>query len=226
MLDGFTDWHSHVLPGVDDGIRTLEESLEVLEAYQNLGVRKLWLTPHIMEDYPNETAFLRERFKLLQDAWKGTMEIKLASENMLDSLFEMRLEANDFLPIGDEGRHLLVETSYFNPPYGMDKMLDGIFSAGYEPVLAHPERYSYMDKEGYRSLKERGILFQMNFMSLAGAYGETAKKKAEWLLEQDMVNLTGSDVHRLRLVKEMIARPVGKKSVDALFAVASQPVIT
>lgn len=197
MFEGFTDWHSHILPGVDDGIKTMEESLNVLHAYEELGFKKVWLTPHIMEDYPNTPSDLRIRFEELKTAWTGNVEIKLAAENMLDSLFEERLEANDLLPIGDEGNHLLVETSYYTPPYGMDEMLEKIRQKGYFTILAHPERYRYMEKEDYRRYKDMGLLFQMNFVSLVGGYGETAQKKAEWLLSEGMIDIMGSDVHRL-----------------------------
>lgn len=196
MFNGFTDWHSHILPGVDDGIKTMDEALEVLRAYEKLGVRKVWLTPHIMEDYPNSPADLRLRFEELKNVWTGNVEINLAAENMLDSLFEERLEADDLLPIGDSGNHLLVETSYYTPPYGMDEMLEKIRQKGYFTILAHPERYRYMDKADYRKYKDMGLLFQMNFASLVGGYGETAQKKAEWLLSEGMIDFTGSDIHR------------------------------
>lgn len=204
MFDGFTDWHSHILPGVDDGIKTLEESLDVLRAYEELGFKKVWLTPHIMEDYPNTPADLRARFEELKNAWTGNVEIKLAAENMLDSLFEERLESGDLLPIGDEGNHLLVETSYYTPPYGMDEMLEKIRQKGYFAVLAHPERYRYMEKSDYKKYKDMGLLFQMNFVSLVGGYGEAAQKKAEWLLSEGMIDLLGSDVHRLESMFRLI----------------------
>ncbi len=196
LLENFTDWHSHILPGVDDGIRTMDESLSTLDAMEERGVRKVWLTPHIMEDCPNSTSRLRERFADLLENYKGGIELKLASENMLDSLFEERLKAGDLLPIGDNGDHLLVETSYVNPPYGMDTMIENILSAGLTPVLAHPERYRYMNENDYTKWKSRGVLFQCNYISIVGGYGETARKKIEWLLKEGMVDLTGSDVHR------------------------------
>lgn len=197
IFNGYTDWHSHILPGVDDGVKTMEESIEVLKAYETLGFERVWLTPHIMEDYPNTTNGLRQRFEELKNNWRGSLDIRLASENMLDSLFEERLVSNDFLPIGEDGDHLLVETSYYTPPMGMDEMLDRVKEIGYFPVLAHPERYRYMDEREYLRLKGKGVLFQMNFVSLVGGYGETARKKAEWLLSKGMIDLTGSDVHRL-----------------------------
>lgn len=212
IFSGFTDWHSHILPGVDDGIKTMEDAIAVLEEYESLGFKKVWLTPHIMEDCPNETEKLKKRFEELKEAWKGNVEIALAAENMLDNIFEDRLTKKDFLPIGENGDHLLVETSYYTPPYGMDDMLEEARKKGYNLILAHPERYRYMENDDYIKLKEKGILFQMNILSLVGAYGEQARKKAEWLLSKDMIDFLGSDVHNLKMVKEHIAASVNTKS--------------
>lgn len=211
MLTGMTDWHSHVLPGVDDGIKVLEDSLAVLRHFDSVGLKHLWLTPHIMEDYPNTTAGLRDRFKKLQEAWTGKVELHLASENMLDSLFEERLAAGDLLPIGPKGDHLLVETSYFSAPMGFDKMIEGIKSAGYFPVLAHPERYVYMQEKDYARLHEQGVKMQLNYVSLVGGYGETAQKKSVMLLEKGYIDLTGSDIHRLSTNEQLIEKSPAKK---------------
>lgn len=221
ILSGMTDWHSHVLPGVDDGIKTLEESLEVLKHFDSLGVDTLWLTPHIMEDYPNTTENLKARFAELQDAWKGNLRLRLAAENMLDPLFEERLVARDLLPIGENKDHLLVETSYFSAPMGFDRMIDSIKSAGYFPLLAHPERYTYMDEKDYTSLKERGVKMQLNYVSLVGGYGETARKKSIWLLKNGYIDTLGSDVHRLKSNSSLIAvNPDKKEHLDLLMSVA------
>lgn len=227
MFEGFTDWHSHILPGVDDGIKNLEDSLDVLKRFEEIGVRKVWLTPHVMEDYPNTPESLRERFSELKDAYAGSIELRLASENMLDSLFEERLKNNDFLPIGDTGKHLLVETSYMNPPYGMDDMIDGAIGLGYTVVLAHPERYRYMEEGDYYKWKERGLLFQTNFMSLVDGYGEAARKKCEWLLKEGMIDICGSDLHRLSFFDHCVAqRPKKSNSLEQLVAVARNPKIS
>lgn len=223
MFRGFTDWHSHILPGVDDGIKTLENSLEVLECYEKLGFRKVWLTPHIMEDVPNSPEKLREVFETLRGAWKGEVEIALAAENMLDSLFDERLQAGDLLPIGNEGTHLLVETSYFNPPMEFLEMLEDVKLKGFHPVLAHPERYRYMSEADYEKLKEMGVKFQANFMSIVGAYGDTARKKLEWMLGNGMIDITGSDIHRLPIIKNMIQKsPSRRKHLEALMEVATR----
>lgn len=224
MFQGFTDWHSHILPGVDDGIRRIDDSLAVLRRYEEAGVKKVWLTPHIMEDYANTTDSLRARFAELKEAYTGSIELRLAAENMLDSLFEERLEARDFLPIGEEGTHLLVETSYMNPPFGFEDMLQQAMSAGYNIVLAHPERYRYMDESDYRNLRSQGVKFQTNFASLVGGYGETARKKAEWLLKEGMIDLTGSDLHRLSFFNEIVKiSPKKKSTMEQLLAVAQNP---
>ena len=200
-LHGFTDWHSHLLPGVDDGVQTADEALQILEAYEKAGVRDVWFTPHIMEDMPNTPDDLRQRFRQFQEAYTGTVALHLAAEHMLDPLFERRLAAREVLPIGPEGNLLLVETSYFNPPIDLYGLLHRIRSQGYFPLLAHPERYVYMDEPDYRKLQTLGVKFQLNLPSLAGAYGKEAKRKGRWLLKQGLYHCAGTDIHR----KEMLA---------------------
>ena len=198
LLANFTDHHSHILPGVDDGVKKMEVSLKVLERYEQLGIAEVWCTPHIMEDIPNTTEALKARFAELREAYKGPIKLHLAAEYMMDALFEERLEQDDLLPLGDEGNQLLVETSYFTPPMDMDDILKRVKQKGYYPVLAHPERYVYMGKERYIALKNNEIRFQLNLSSLAGAYGSEAKDKARWILKHDYYNLAGSDLHSSR----------------------------
>lgn len=225
IFDGFIDWHSHILPGVDDGIKTIDDSLKVLKKYDKLGVKKVWLTPHIMEDYPNQIVELQSAYDDLKKRWSGKVELCLASENMLDNLFDERLEKNELLPIGDEGNHILVETSYYTPPMGMDDILRRVKSKGYFPVLAHPERYRYMEESDYRRLKEMNILFQMNLISLVGGYGETAQKKAEWLLHNGMIDMLGSDLHNLEAFERFIESSPRKSSyVKSILEVISREV--
>lgn len=203
---GFIDWHSHILPGVDDGVQTIEESLVILNKYEELGMKEVWLTPHIMEDIPNTTQYLRERFKELQAVYKGSIILHLASENMLDNLFEERLSQNDLLPIGKDGKHLLVETSYYNPPVGLLNILLRIKSKGYYPVLAHPERYLYMNRDDYQKLKSMHVKFQLNVFSLLGLYGKDAQKKADRLRKGAMYDCIGTDVHRSETLNRMLQK--------------------
>lgn len=212
-LIGFTDYHSHILPGVDDGVQTMDEALEILRLYEELGVKAVWLTPHIMEDIPNTTAHLRDRFAELQAAYTGGVQLHLAAENMLDNLFGERLEKNDLLPLGENSDHLLVETSYFSPPMGLSNILLRIKTKGYYPVLAHPERYLYMGETDYRQLLGMGVKFQLNLFSLTGTYGKTTKKKAEWLMKNKFYHLCGSDIHQLASVKTITDKKIPR---DAL----------
>lgn len=205
ILRGMTDYHSHLLPGVDDGVQTVEESLEILRLYEQLGIREVWFTPHIMEDIPNTTAGLRSRFELFQKNYTGNIRLHLAAEYMLDNLFKERLAHRDLLPLGTEGNHLLVETSYFNPPMDLYGMLGKIKSAGFIPVLAHPERYTYMERKEYHRLKEAGVMFQSNLPSLVGAYGGLVKKKVEELYSKALINLYGTDIHTLSSFQRMIS---------------------
>ena len=213
IFEGFTDWHSHILPGVDDGARTVEEALEILRLYEELGVKAVWLTPHIMEDIPNETATLREKFRELEQSYNGTMELALAAEYMMDNLFEERLEKNDLLPLEEGKRYLLVETSYFNPPMGLLSVLQRIQKKGYYPLLAHPERYEYMQKKDYKALKEEHIFFQLNVPSLTGMYGRHVQEKAEALLKAKAYYCIGCDIHSAFFYHKLLQSDIRKKIV-------------
>lgn len=209
ILTGMTDWHSHILPGVDDGVQTMDEALEILRLYEQLGVKEVWLTPHIMEDIPNMTNSLRDRFKELGQTYNGTITLRLSAENMLDNLFAERLASNDVLPLGESGDRLLVETSYYTSPAQFLDILDEIMRHGYYPVLAHPERYLYMSHQDYEKLKKKGVYFQLNLASLLGFYGNPAKKQAEYLLEKGWLDLLGSDIHSLKMFRQQLFLKTG-----------------
>ena len=161
-----------------------------------------------MEDIPNTTKHLQERFDELQSAYSGNITLHLASENMLDKLFEERLEQNDMLPLGENGNLLLVETSYFSPPIGLQNILLRIKTKGYHPVLAHPERYLYMDVKYYEKLKSMGVKFQLNLFSVYGLYGKEVQKNAYKLQKAGMYEYSGTDLHGLETLKAMLQRKI------------------
>ena len=215
ILKGMPDYHSHLLPGVDDGVKTMAETLEILEEMEKQGIREVWFTPHIMEDIPNKTADLKEKFTEVQAAYQGNIKLHLAAENMLDNLFEERLEKNDLLPLGESGDHLLVETSYFNPPMGLNNILLRIKAKGYYPILAHPERYVYMGESDYQQLKDMGVKFQFNLPSIAGMYDDRIKKKAMLLLKEKAITHIGTDIHNYNIFQKFICTSI-TRSVQKL----------
>lgn len=211
VLQGATDRHCHILYGVDDGAKILEDALAVLAYDEEIGISEVWCTPHVMEDVPNTTEALKQRFAELQAAYQGPIELHLAAEYMLDTLFEERFNAGDLLTMEDDT--LLVETSTWNPPADMTGTLRKIQKAGYRPLLAHPERYRYLTDPGYERLHKMGIHFQLNLGSLVGYYGETAMRKAHELLEKGWYSEIGSDCHRLATIKEQYNREVLTKDI-------------
>lgn len=226
IFHNWEDRHSHILPGVDDGIRNIKDSLEVLKFYEQLGIKTVWLTPHIMEECPNEPTELKERFEVLKENYAAAFKerqttnkditqinLRLAAENMIDSLFVKRLEQGNLLPYGENADELLVETSYVQAPYRFKNILQEIRKAGYKPVLAHPERYRYMDYDDYSTLHEQGIKFQLNITSLAGAYGPEPKERAEFLIEEGLYSYQGSDLHSLTAFNRAIADRKIKKGI-------------
>lgn len=210
------DCHSHLLPGVDDGVQSMEESLQILREMEQQGVRRVWLTPHVMEDIPNETLSLQQKFQELQHLYHGMVELRLATEYMLDNLFEERLEKEDLLPLEEGKRYLLVETSYFNPPMDLLTVLQRIQKKGYYPLLAHPERYAYMQMKDYQVLKENQIDFQLNVPSLAGLYGKHVQKKAEDLLKAGVYDCIGCDIHSMDFYQRVLQSDIRKKRVTEL----------
>ncbi len=216
FFSDFTDCHSHILPGVDDGVETMEESLAILSLYERLGIREVWLTPHIMEDVPNETATLRQRFSQLKAAYQGSIVLHLSAEYMIDNTFRSRFDDGDLLPWGTDRNRLLVETSCFSAPAGFHGLLKEIAAKGYYPLLAHPERYMYMSKSDYQQLRASGVEFQLNLFSLVGMYGKEAQLKAELLLKAGTYSYIGTDLHRYAALEHALQQRLSAKTVQRL----------
>ena len=225
LFEGFQDCHCHLLPEVDDGVKEIKESLSILSLWESLGINKVWLTPHIMEDMPNAPTELIANYELLKTQYKGNIQLYLSAENMMDGLFVKRLEADDLLTLGKNSKRLLVETSYYVPPMNMDLIINRMKEKGYEPILAHPERYLYMTQLDYKQWKQQGVLFQLNISALVGAYGFDVQKKAEWLLNQEMYDYVGSDTHGLGQVEILLNSLISKKTVKKVKKLAEQQVL-
>ncbi|RHR54922.1 CpsB/CapC family capsule biosynthesis tyrosine phosphatase [Parabacteroides sp. AF17-28] len=204
LLEGMADVHCHLLPGVDDGVQTEEEAMAAFRALSDMGVASFYLTPHVMEDLPmNNRSFLSEKFAMLQEMLPPGIQVKLAAEYMLDAGFASH-QKDGYLTMGDE-RLVLVETSYLSAPPELDGMLYDLTVSGYTPLIAHPERYIYMEHEKYVSLKERGYKFQLNILSLAGFYGKQALDKSRYLLKNGFYDFAGSDFHNLEKYQRGLA---------------------
>ncbi|MCQ2146253.1 MAG: capsular biosynthesis protein [Bacteroidales bacterium] len=215
LLKGAVDNHSHILFGVDDGVRKLSESLSVLSLMEQQGVKKLWLTPHTMEDVPNTTEGLKARFEELKAAYSGPIELNLASEYMIDTLFEERLAAKDLLYHGED--KVLVETSTWNPPINLWEVLERMMKMGIRPIVAHPERYRYMTKDDYKRLHDMGAILQLNIPSIVGYYSEGTQKRAIDLLEKGWYSMIGSDCHKeIVLEKHLQMKTLSKSVVEML----------
>lgn len=220
LLEGFRDCHSHLLPGVDDGVQEVDETMQILEEWELLGVKEVWLTPHVMEDISNESKALREKLEGITAFYIGDVKLNLAAEHMMDGLFLKRLEKNEVMPIGRNRDRLLVETSYYTPPMNMADVIKRVKKGGYKPILAHPERYQYMDRDDYNHWKKRDVLFQLNVPSLVGAYGPDVQRKAEWLLKQGMYDYCGTDTHSIEQVNYFLNSEISIKMVKRVKQIA------
>lgn len=212
VMNGMSDCHCHILPGVDDGLKTVADSLDVLAYYEQLGVERVTFTPHLMEDYPqNTSASLREEFLRFKELYKGNIRLELGAEHMIDGSFERHLV--DDMPLTLFGNHLLIETSCMYAPANLEDVIHRIRSAGYHVLLAHPERYRYMHSADYKRLHEAGVRFQLNLLSLSGLYGTQVRDKARQLLTQRYYDCAGSDLHRLPPFQKGIAESCLSKNI-------------
>ena len=219
FFKGACDVHCHLLPGVDDGFATAEKSLQALKKLEERGVEKMILTPHFMKDYPlNDRASITTAFESFKaEAEKAcNIELRLAAEYMLDACF-MEHFKQGFLTLDKGGTHVLCETSYMMYEHGISEMLYEVMCAEFQPVIAHPERYEYASKDNYYRWKDKNYKFQLNLLSLAGAYGDPAYVKSHYLLKEGFYDYVGSDMHGLSNFKRFIPEiRLKSKEVDEL----------
>lgn len=197
-----TDIHCHVLPGVDDGSPDVTTSVELVRAMAKWGITRIIATPHVTEDrFENTPDILDPALESLRKALKEAdidVELSRSSENRIDDCFFELLSKGLIRPFPNN--YLLVENSFIQEPFGLDKFLFDLKVKGYKPILAHPERYIYYSStapERYEMLHRSGTLFQINLLSLAGYYGKRERKTAEVLINAGYVDFIGTDIHRL-----------------------------
>ena len=195
-----TDMHSHILPGIDDGSRDLEMSLDLVRGMKALGYQKLIATPHIMWDmYRNTPDIIKGKLDILRKAVEDAkidIELHAAAEYFLDEHVEELLSKKEQLLTISENK-VLVEFSMAFPSLNIKDILFEMQMQGYQPVIAHPERYVYLqrNKEFYAELRDLGCMLQLNLLALTGHYGKSVNELAQYLLKNDFYDLVGTDLH-------------------------------
>ena len=227
LADLLVDMHSHLLPGLDDGAETIEDSLDLLRELRTLGFKKLIMTPHIMGDFYKNTpvgirAALHELRAAAEAAGLGDVSLECAAEYYLDEWLGQKLaDGTELLSFGAERRYLLFETSYMNEPFNLQATIFELKAAGYRPVLAHPERYTYYYGRfaEIRKLRlEHGVLLQLNLNSLAGYYSPAARQVAEQMIDEGLVDFVGTDTHHLRHTAALAGKTVSSAHFRKLLA--------
>lgn len=195
----YIDIHSHLLPGIDDGAKTFEDSLRLTKALQSFGTTQFITTPHIIRHlWENNSQNIKANKEVTKNELKEnniSIPFRAAAEYMMDDYFVNIFQTEKLLTLKDN--YVLVEMSYINPPIQLYSILFDLQVAGYIPVLAHPERYVFFHNnfEEYKKLINAGCLLQLNLLAVVGYYGEWIMKISEKLLQKGMYSFVGSDVH-------------------------------
>ena len=204
--------HSHLLPGIDDGSPDLETSLRLIKGLEELGYKNFITTPHVMEDlYPNNRGTIQAAFDILKDELKIQKmypRIRFAAEYLLDGNVETMLEKKEpLLTLKD--KMVLVEISFISEPMHLKAVLFDIQMNGYQPVFAHPERYSFYHHQPahYAEIKAMGCMFQSNLLSFSGYYGNAVRQAAEYLVNQGLTDYLGTDLHHDRHLENLQQLP-------------------
>ena len=218
LLPFTTDIHSHILPGIDDGSPDIETSLQLVRGIYNLGIRKSIATPHVIADlYRNTPATINNTLQQLIVACKEAnipIELAAAAEYMLDDYFLKLLRNNEEI-LKIYKNIVLTEQSFISPTSNLNEMSFELVTAGYLPIMAHPERYHFYhgDYDAYIHLKDMGFLLQVNMLSVTGYYGKPVAKAAKYLFENNLVDLVGTDMHHERHL-EMLQHPKSMELFD------------
>ena len=197
--NGFVDIHSHVLPGIDDGAQTIEDSQFLLESMIDLGFAKVITTPHtkssVWENTPQSIAKAKKEVDQNLPDLSKNVSLQTASEYYMDEEFVNLFKSEKLLTL--KNNYVLVEMSYLNPPIQLYDILFELQLEGYQPILAHPERYTFFHSKmkEYDKLKKAGCKFQMNLLSSVGYYGKDVLLAADKLLQNEMIDFVGSDIH-------------------------------
>lgn len=224
----YVDIHSHILFGIDDGAKTIEDSDFLMQSLLDIGFSKCITTPHTIEHVWNNTrksiTEKLEEVRSLSPELTGKTGLKAASEYMLNDSFVHLFQNEPLLTLKDN--YVLVEIPYISPPLQLFDMIFQLQLAGYTPVLAHPERYTFFHHNfsEYNKLKKAGCLFQLNLLSAMGYYGPDVAATAEKLLKKGMIEFTGSDVHHKNHIEAFSKKIRLKDSVPLIEAMKNNSI--
>ena len=201
----YIDIHSHLLPGIDDGAKTIDDSKYILESMLGFGFNQIITTPHTIKTVWNNTKegieSTYEKTKIELEELTSKVQLRAASEYMMDENFVALFKSEKLLTLKEN--YVLVEMSYLNPPIQLLDILFELQLEGYKPVLAHPERYNFYHSKPkeFDKLKKAGCLFQMNLLSSVGYYGKEVSAAADKLLANEMIDFVGSDIHHAQHIE-------------------------
>jgi protein-tyrosine phosphatase len=210
-----TDMHSHLLPGIDDGSPDLDTSVQLKKGLEDLGFRQFIVTPHIMWDlYKNDAVSIDGALKNLQHQTNEHNNIRTAAEYFMDDYFDELMNADKPL-LAITGKKVLVEFSFVAPPIDLKEKLFKLQIKGYQPILAHPERYSYFaaKKSLFDDFRSMGCLFQLNILSLTGYYGKIQQQLASYLISKNYIDLAGTDLHHYSHLEALRKSKIAMKNL-------------
>jgi tyrosine-protein phosphatase YwqE len=193
------DFHSHLLPGIDDGAPDIETSINLIRHLQSMGFEYLYTTPHVMADmYPNTPKIILDKLAIVREALAEAginITIEAAAEYLMDEAFGEKIKSGELLTL--PGNRVLVEMSFVSEPPNLGQYIFQLQTQGYRVVLAHPERYLFLSNQfqQYAELKGKGVAFQLNLLSLSGYYGKPTRDNAIALLKAGFVDYLATDLH-------------------------------
>lgn len=197
-----TDVHCHIMPGVDHGSQSVEQSLDMIRAEMEMGINRIILTSHVTAvTFENTQESLTRAFRVLKQAVADAgldVELCVSAEYRMDEYFDKEYKAGHLLPM--PGNHILLENSFQQELMNLDDLLFDMQVKGYKTILAHPERYSYYSRrrKRYEQLHTAGARFQVNILSFTGYFGEEARDSALWFARNGMIDYLGSDMHNIK----------------------------
>ena len=199
--DGFVDIHSHILPGIDDGAKNIDESISLISKMKKIGFSKIIGTPHVYEGVHNNTKeSIESSFDELNKNDLKKVKVSYGAEYMLNDSIIKKAANKSLLCLKDS--FVLVEMSYIAAPKQLYEIIFELIHNGYMPIIAHPERYRFYHNnfKNYEKLKKYGCKFQLNLFSLTNYYGKDVMSVSEKLLKMEMIDYVGSDIHNVKQI--------------------------